>query len=150
MCGIFGLLTINQEPYDFYINKANKALDLLSNRFNVRRLKFVNGDINLNKELKSLYKFKENKNQFKISNIFSQIKNNFIDNFKVDLKNLVFERTVINLLDSSFEAEELKLEASSSEIEANMRLKNFNLESSNISCFKFPMSSRSQKMFEKM
>ena len=32
MCGIFGLVTINQEPYDFYINKANKALDLLSNR----------------------------------------------------------------------------------------------------------------------
>ena len=109
------------------LNLSYGLLDLLSNRFNVRRLKFVNGDINLNKELKGLYKFKENKNQFKISNIFSQIKNNFIDNFKVDLKNLVFERTVINLLDSSFEAEELKFEVSQNQIEAKMKLKNFNL-----------------------
>ena len=32
MCGIFGLITIKKEPHDFYINKANRALDLLSNR----------------------------------------------------------------------------------------------------------------------
>ena len=107
------------------LNLSYGLLDLLSNRFNVRRLKFVNGNIFLNRKLRSFYGFKHGKDSLKLTKTFSQIKNNFLNSLKVDLRSLVFERTIINFLDSSLEAESLELEVSSDEIEVSTRLKNF-------------------------
>ncbi len=109
------------------LNLSYGLLDLLSNKFNVRRLKFENGNVYLNKKLKSFYNPNKDNSSFKLTDVFSKIKSNFLGNLKVDLRNLVFERTVINFLDSSLEAEELKLEISSSDIEAKFKLKNFKL-----------------------
>ncbi|MBG08533.1 MAG: hypothetical protein CME68_07225, partial [Halobacteriovoraceae bacterium] len=52
------------------LNLSYGLLDLLSNRFNVRRLKFVNGNIVLNKKLQSFYGPEEGKAPFKISKAF--------------------------------------------------------------------------------
>jgi hypothetical protein len=58
------------------LNLSYGLLDLLSNRFNVRRLKFVNGNIFLNRKLQSFYGSKHGKDSLKLTKIFSQIKNN--------------------------------------------------------------------------